>query len=926
MNTKEIKFKMTADTKDIDKAIDKLSERTDYAAMKMSKFSEIIEKTSKEDLGVLTKRLNKDLEEATKKLNNLKYESERKSNTSFAEKIKEDLDAAQKEVTSLSRKIGAIKIEEKERNFRITADTKTAEKSIKDLIKTANLGAVEMDAFVAVLENASTVQLDKIMDGLLNDLDETENKLADLQRVMLDVMSADEIDVERFNILREEIVKTEQEMSNLNERIDMIDASNVEEAGNKFGWLAEKTEALSKKMKKLGRRILVAFSFAAFGTFRRGFSESINMSDTAKSKFEAITMSIAAGLVPIVDILVNKIQYAFVWMAKLVYLLTGVNIIQKGMEQTAKKINKIGASAKKAGKQIAGAFSGLDEITDISQSSGDGGNVGVGTQLTGLTQTMDELNKMQDIFNKINIKWAEDLGKWLKNNIDLVKKFGIALGVAWGLSKVGLLKPILSGISKLFGGLFTGVTTGSKDAVRALTDTERAGKLALLGLTGLVTSFTIISTGWDKMSTGSKIFSVALSVVSGAMLAVGGSALIMGTSIATAISVATLGIGALIGAVVAAIAVFVNWVKKSIAAHKEIKNVEEATKSLEEATKKYGDALSNHANAIDSYEEKLSALEEAEKRTGESGQALYEQVQNGTISYEEMNAQQREVFKAYLDMEQAQREVETAMADLKTASQEQKKADLELQLSKSKSAEEMLNYRDAVVKAMEDGSISAEQGKELLEKAMADMDRASQKTFMEGIPDSISEGLKPNRYAGPWKKFKDFFGGGFDWIGDKASKLWKGIKETFTNIAQKVGDAITNTVKKAIEGVLKTAIKIINGFISGINLAISAINVIPGVNIKKLDKMEVPSFDVGTPYVPEDMYAFIHKGERIVPEKYNHDDYLNPSVDLSETNDLLEEVRDAIRKLKLFVDRDAIGEASVEYIKQQSRLRGEAII
>ena len=44
---------------------------------------------------------------------------------------------------------------------------------------------------------------------------------------------------------------------------------------------------------------------------------------------------------------------------------------------------------------------------------------------------------------------------------------------------------------------------------------------------------------------------------------------------------------------------------------------------------------------------------------------------------------------------------------------------------------------------------------------------------------------------------------------------------------------------------LSGAIAIINGFISAINLAISIINAIPGVEIDKLDKLEVPELEEG---------------------------------------------------------------------------------
>lgn len=102
----------------------------------------------------------------------------------------------------------------------------------------------------------------------------------------------------------------------------------------------------------------------------------------------------------------------------------------------------------------------------------------------------------------------------------------------------------------------------------------------------------------------------------------------------------------------------------------------------------------------------------------------------------------------------------------------------------------------------------------------------------------------------------DKIGNAFTTMGEGIKRVWNNItsffsnivnkiKTLFSNIATTVGNAITNTVKKAINGILSNAVKIINGFISAINLAISVINAIPGVNITKLSKLDVPQLAHG---------------------------------------------------------------------------------
>lgn len=201
-------------------------------------------------------------------------------------------------------------------------------------------------------------------------------------------------------------------------------------------------------------------------------------------------------------------------------------------------------------------------------------------------------------------------------------------------------------------------------------------------------------------------------------------------------------------------------------------------------------------------------------------------------------------------------------------------------------------------------------------------------SWFKGIWDGIKNVFSSvgswfgNIFTTAWNNIKN----AFSKITGFFQGIWNSIKSIFSKVGQVIGDAITGTVKKAVNTVLSTAVKIINGFISAINVAISVINAIPGVNIKKLKKLEVPSFDVGTNYVPEDMIAMVHKGERITPAKYNNDDWTGKEVDMSETNDLLSDLIDVVRSKQLIIDSDAIGRTSVDYILSESRRRGESII
>ena len=100
-------------------------------------------------------------------------------------------------------------------------------------------------------------------------------------------------------------------------------------------------------------------------------------------------------------------------------------------------------------------------------------------------------------------------------------------------------------------------------------------------------------------------------------------------------------------------------------------------------------------------------------------------------------------------------------------------------------------------------------------------------------------------------------------------------KNTFmTNLKKSLKEKFSITISALFNG--KAAKSKLNEFFTGVNKFAGSIkNAFGGVfkavttPISSLINKFLPSFDVGTNYVPNDMIAQIHKGEMIVPEKYN---------------------------------------------------------
>ena len=377
-----------------------------------------------------------------------------------------------------------------------------------------------------------------------------------------------------------------------------------------------------------------------------------------------------------------------------------------------------------------------------------------------------------------------------------------------------------------------------------------------------------------------------------------------------------------------------------------IKSVEEAQRALNEAKEKAAEAENSYINAVDGAEAALTRLKDAEAAAGVTGAELYEQVQNGTLDYANMTDAQKECYKAYLNNEKKQKELVESTAALNEARKAEVIASYENQLALAKESGSYDEFKNSVVEAFEKGELSADEARDLIAKSMSEMSDSAQQAFMEDIPLSLKAGLNPHQYESSGTKIKKWFGnlwegikdvfqnigtwfknifndawkavkGVFSGVGEFFAGVWNTIKKQFSEIGQKIGNAVSNAFSKAVNWVLDKAIGLINGFIKALNKAISIINKIPGVDIKKIDMLEVPQMAKGGIVNSATLALFGEQGREAVVPLENNTEWMDVLANrIAERNN-------TPSKIVLMLDGKELGYASINSINGITKQTGK---
>lgn len=616
-------------------------------------------------------------------------------------------------------------------------------------------------------------------------------------------------------------VKAKQTENNtkIKEFKDKIEAIKIDRTQGQINNIGK---AIQGQISKIGKMAMAVVGVrTAYNAVRSAISMVSQYNSQVSTDLEYMRYCIANLLAPVVQKLVQLLYTALSYINAITTAWFGINLFSNSSAKNFQKMQSSASGTAKSAKEIQKSLQGFDEMNVLSDTSNSSAGSGASTP------SMD-LSNMQG-----------EVPKWLQ----------------WIIDNKALILGTLGAIAGIIGAIkIANFIKGFSDATGIFTKFSAGIALIVAGIALLSGSIINMILNWDEMTAKEKVISVALAAIGAAFIA-------LGYAIAAGISAATLGIGAIIAAVVALVTAIGTLIFKWASEEEAIMSVADAEKNLEEATKNLEDANNSYIDSVDKVEEANQRLAEAEAKCGMSGKELFNQVQQGTLDYKDMTAEQKELYKAYLDNETAQKQLEEATNTLMEAKQQEKIASWENKLATMAEAEQYDEYKQAVVDAFNNGELSAEEARDLIGKSMSEMSRDSQKTFMEDLPGDIKNGLDPKNYettgqkiskwfGGVWQGIKDVFSHVGDWFKNVFSKAWQAVKNVFST-----GGKIFDGIK---DGILKGLKSVINAIIGGINKVIA----VPfnGLNaslrrMKGIDILGLKPFDwintISVPQIPK---------------------------------------------------------------------------
>lgn len=571
------------------------------------------------------------------------------------------------------------------------------------------------------------------------------------------------------------------------------------------------TREINRGIKRILRLSIAVLGVeSAFTVLRRATNAALSDNEKLSTQLNSIWNVLGTAISPVIETLVKWLTIAISYINAFVYALTGIDFVAKSNANALKKQTEATNAAVKASKQLAG-FDEMNKLSDTSASSAGSSGIKTG-QFETVPVDTSKVEKMVDLFKKIK---------------DHAVEIGAAI-LGWKLG--GFIKNLVLAGKK---------ATSLSDKLKLL----GKGVLITLGVTLVVTGIALETKGIVDAVQNELNKNNAGDILAGGGLTVGGATL-LGQAFGSAL------VGGAIGAIIAGIPMLGVGIYDAIVNEMNWLNATLIPLGSTMAGAGIGAIIGACGGPI-----------------GAGIGALIGLVIGGIVDLTLLIIEKWDEISAWLDENIVQPMAEF-FAPLIDACKEAW-AWIDEHLIKPikdffdeiwEAITEIWNHAVEKAKEIKDGVIKAikpiiDKVKEIFAK-IKEIFQALWRAFKEYVWNPIvnklkgfyNDHIKPiidkikgvfNR-VGAWCKEKiiDPIVEKITWLKDKAIELFKAIGTT-------VVDFISGSVKAVINGLLWSIEKAINGFIKMLNRAIGLINKIPGVDIKKVELLEVPKLARG---------------------------------------------------------------------------------
>lgn len=593
------------------------------------------------------------------------------------------------------------------------------------------------------------------------------------------------------NAIQEKVEQTKMQYDSINSKVSeyqsKINKLNLQRHEAEVSRLKDSFSGVGNSIEnaihKVGKLALGVFGIrSAFLAVRRASSDLASYNPQYAANLEYIRYALTQLIAPVLEYIVSLAKTVLAYINYIANAWFGVNLFANASAKSFNKVKQGIGGANKQAKELQKTLTGFDEM-NILNSSSTGGGGGVGGAV-GPDFDLADLNAVE----------IPDWIKWIANNKDIVIGAIKAIAAAFLIFKTLKIFGLLDGIGTAISGMIGKLTLFRKFLLGAGIAT------IIIGIVKTIEAVIkwIKDPTWENFKGVLQGLATILAGIGVTLLAINASNPFGWIALAIA------GITYLGTSTKSMVDVMEELVQKYDKEYQKAQALKEAEDKLREARERLKNATNDYMNAVDNAEEAEKRLKEAQDNTGISIDDLLQKMDSENLTYKDLNENQRKVYKAYMNNKDAQDKLKTSTEEFNKATDEQTDKLNTLigeYMATSSSTED---YKERVVKAYQEGKISAKDAANAISIALAGMDGKTREVFTQNIPNEIREGLNPNNYQSIANNFTGWWNDVFNKVNSKFSILGsalQNLKSKMTNIGNvNVGFSTGGYVTKMATG------------------------------------------------------------------------------------------------------------------------------